>query len=257
MPPRPRRTPDRFTGAGDLIVAGLSPDDGGQGQSIQDDRPIGFYGRIVAQVGTGNVYTVKRVDTGNTSSFPAANVDAEPASAYELNRNASVPHDGSVIVWLEPLRGAAGYGFTYTAAAGSLTYGSATAASYSIHADDTWEDAGPVLSLPSSGTYRLHLSASGSVIVSGAPTGGGLAQILGRLLDATAFGGLGFEVPLSEIILASNPATGTAQASAAVIVDYPVSVPTTVKVQAQRTPQGGVISSANANLINAGWLKLS
>lgn len=122
-PPR-RQQPESVTGTGDLSVSGVPTSAGGPGQSIEDGRPRGFWAIINNHAG-GNAYGFVRCDDGVPGvPFPELEGadeygDGEDLTAWEANGRTDVPADGSVRVWLEPLRLGPGLAFTYTPGGGA------------------------------------------------------------------------------------------------------------------------------------------
>ncbi len=106
-----------MTGSGNLGVSGRPPDNGLTAQTIEDWSPQGFWAVITSHA-AGNAYGFARLDDGDPATFPeldgAAEVgDGTLLAAYEVTGRTNVPTDGTVKVWLEPLRTAPGLAFFY------------------------------------------------------------------------------------------------------------------------------------------------
>ncbi len=222
-------------GSGALSVEGIGG--GGAPPLLRDHTARGFLARITAH-GTANAYGFARVDEGLPATVPelegdaAISGDGEALAAYEIGGSTSVPTDGSVIAWLEPLRGGVGYHFAYGAAAAAISSGEALlAANYTITTDGTWEDTGLALSLPSAGLYLLGAQVSASLVATWGG-GGRAAYIFARLaVGSTAVGPV--------ICCAQSGATGE-EATGTGSLSYPRTAASaeSVKVQAYRVGTG-------------------
>lgn len=155
----PRRArPEPLVGSGSVIVGA---------DAVRDARPQGFHARITAHAG-GGAYGFARVDDLGFAAVEgdaAAFGDGVDLPAQEITGRTDVPIDGTAVVWLEPLRGALGYGFRYaSASAGAGTIGDAiswVASGVSLTADNTW------FTFPS-GTSGAFVPATGTYVVSAA-----------------------------------------------------------------------------------------
>ena len=167
--PKPRRqSPQPVAGSGALAFAGMLAAQGGPGLVAQDARATGFAARITAQATiTGtisdtltNAYGFAEVDEFDPT-FPEFDGgrfgDGTQLAAYERLGRTDVPTDGSAVVWLEPLLGGIGYGFTYRGASAVHS----TAPDFVI---GTEGDSGYLLvhelALPSAGTYLVFGQAT-------------------------------------------------------------------------------------------------
>jgi len=154
---------------------------------------------------------------------------------YEVTGSTSVPV-GSAVVWLEPLRTGAGYGFRYGAAGSSLSTGTSTFGSgYTMVADDTYEDIGLTLSLPSAGSYLftgfISVLAEASVV-------GTNQYVLATLFDQTL---PGFVVPSITWVVASIQAAGGRDwrtTGIVTTVPYVVNSPRTIGIKGFKSSGG-------------------
>lgn len=171
-------------GSGALSVEGIGS--GGAPPLLRDHTARGFLARINAH-GTANAYGFARVDEGLPATFPelegdaAITGDGSTLAAYEITGSTSVPTDGSVIAWLEPLRGGVGYHFAYGAVAAS-TYGQhVLTSSTSVPTSNVWTASGLSVTV-AAGTYEFLARVPCSALLSGS----GMGLVYGRLYNATA-----------------------------------------------------------------------
>lgn len=215
--PRPRPQSSRsISGSGSLSFAGSLPDRGGSGIVAQDSRSSGFAARIkpltVILDTPTNAYAFAEVDDSDPefSDLPGGRFgDGAQLAAFERFGNLSVPTDGTAVVWLEPLLGRAGYGFTYSSSA-AATEVNQSITTYAITADDTWENVtGCTITLPGAGSYILTatVTARAEITVGDDPSATGFVHA--RLYSATR----GQSVSDSDVLVVATTSTGYATVS--------------------------------------------
>jgi hypothetical protein len=279
-------TSEPLVGSGDLDVGG---------QVLRDFRQRGFWARITAHPDAAtNAYGFIRADDFTPATFPSLTGaieqgDGVSLAAYEVSGSLTVPTDGSAIVWLEPLRGAAGYSFRYGAASVAVfgasgpdhstgivpDPGSTAGTSRFLREDATWADASSTsfvydvdvstngligtdnvwntiatLALPAAGTYLLWATVGVSGAITAAPPG----YIQARVLDFTHSSQIA--VPFSFCIQAIGGATVTS-GTITMLLTVTVTEAATLRLQVQRL-SGPTWSVASFGLSNEfGYLKLS
>jgi hypothetical protein len=263
---RARRAPPIATNpAGNISSAGLPPFDGGAGAVIQDFTPRGFWARIYPRVdavaGT-NVYGFAECDdgllapTGGSKAFPVVSLAGDSGAlvaaerrgngvslaAYEVNGSTTVPIDGSVVVWLEPLLATPGYGFTYAPAPTVSRTNFIPLGGASLSVDDVWTNAGAV-GLPGAGTYLITVTISGYGLVSdlGLVPSAIPPRVKARLLID------GGQIDDTEVFVAQPQVAGIGAFGSVTITRHVVvaeGAPGIVTIQGQRTGGTGIVWSA-------------
>lgn len=168
-PRRPdrRARPDDSTFAGNLFAEGAPPSAGGAGVEVRDARPAGFFARIGAAGPVANGYAFERIDDADPAAAVAVLAGAEQqgdgaaVAAWERAGRADVP--AGAVVWLEPLRFSAGYGFVYAGAAASSGSAPLLTALPSVGGLPQGNVLALRLTVPGNGTYVIYGSVSALV----------------------------------------------------------------------------------------------